>query len=185
VRTRLIALGAVAALLALTGCTDKRVGAAALPSEPPVAVEPAANAGGACILWDYAFIQKKIGVAFTVAAAGESADTSTCVVQTATGQYPDLALAVVESTTADGTLFLSTLMPKKATKLKGLGKAGYRMVTPATADRGPAVEIGWLSEAAQLQSLKYTFAPGATNDSVTAMSTRLLSLAQAMDTTNG
>jgi hypothetical protein len=185
VRTRFIALGAAATLLAVTGCTPKGGGAAALPSEPPVVVQPAANAGGACILWDYKFIQEKIGVAFTVAAAGESDDTSTCVVQTATGDYPDLALAVVESTTADGTLFLSTLMPKKASKLKGLGKAGYRLVTPATDAAGPTVEIGWLSEAAQLQSLKYTFAPGATSDAVDSMSTKLLALAQAMDTTNG
>jgi hypothetical protein len=163
VRTRFIALGAAAALLALTGCTAKGGGSAgALPSEPPVVVQPAANAGGACILWDYKFIQEKIGVAFTVAAAG-----------------------VVESTTADGTLFLSTLMPKKATKLKGLGKAGYRLITPAADAAGPTIEIGWLSEAAQLQSLKYTFAPGATSDAVESMSTKLFALAQAMDTTNG
>jgi ABC-type glycerol-3-phosphate transport system substrate-binding protein len=185
VRTRLIALGAVAALLALTGCTDKGAGAAALPSEPPVVVQPAANAGGACILWDYKFIQEKIGVAFTVAAAGESADTSTCVVQTATSDYPDLALAVVESTAADGALFLSTLMPKKAKKLNGLGKAAYRLFTPAAGAVGPTIEIGWLSEAAQLQSLKYTFAPDATPDAVNAMAPKLLALAQAMDTTNG
>jgi len=186
VRTRPIAIGAVAALLALTGCTGNRaVGAAAVPSDPPIAVKPAAQAGGACILWDYKFIQEKIGVAFTVAAAGESDDTSTCVVQTATGDYPDLALSVVESTTADGALFLNTLMPKKATKVTGLGKAGYRLVSPAAGAAGPSVEIGWLSEASQLQSLKYTFAPGATDDAVATMSTKLLGLASAMDTTNG
>jgi hypothetical protein len=185
VRTRLFAIGAVVALLALTGCTGKHAGAIVIPSEPPVAQQPAASAGGACILWDYPFIQQKIGVAFTVAAAGESDDTSTCVVQTAIGDYPDLALAVVESTTADGKLFLSTLMPKKATAVKGLGKAGYRLVSTASGTRGPTIEIGWLSEAAQLQTLKFTFAPGATQAAVNGMSAKLLGLAKAMDTTNG
>jgi hypothetical protein len=184
VRTRLFAIGAVAALLALSGCTAKHA-KVVLPSAPPVVQQPAASAGGACILWDYPFIQQKIGVAFTVAAAGESDDTSTCVVQTATGQYPDLALAVVESTTADGKLFLSALMPKSAKAVTGLGKAGYRLVTPASGDRGPTIEIGWLSEAAQLQTLKFTFGPGATNASVNSMSGKLLGLAKAMDTTNG
>jgi len=184
VRTRLFAIGAVAALLALTGCTAKRA-TVVIPSEPPIVQQPAASAGGACILWDYPFIQQKIGVTFTVAAAGESDDTSTCVVQTATGDYPDLALAVVESTTADGKLFLSTLKPKAASAVTGLGKAGYRLVTPASADRGPAIEIGWLSEAAQLQTLKFTFAAGASQASVNDMSAKLLVLAKAMDTTNG
>ena len=51
---------------------------------PPVQIveQPAASAGGACILWDYAFIEQKIGVKFTVAAADQVDDTSTCVVQT-------------------------------------------------------------------------------------------------------
>jgi hypothetical protein len=185
--SRPFALTAVAALLVLAGCTNDKqaIGAAGQPSEPPAVQQPAAAAGGACILWDYPFIQQKIGVTFTVAAAGESNDTSTCVVQTATGKYPDLALAVVENTPADGKLFLSTLKPKNATTVTGLGKAGYRLVTPAAGDRGPVIEIGWLSEAAQLQTLKYTFPPGATDAQVNDMSAKLFGLAQAMDTTNG
>lgn len=187
-RTRLCAIGALAAVFALTGCTNDKnaLGAAKpLPSQTPPPVKPAAAAGGACILWDFPFIQQKIGVTFTVAAAGESNDTSTCVVQTATGNYPDLALAVVESTTADGALFLSTLKPKGASATKGLGKAGYRLVTPAAADHGPVIEIGWLSEAAQLQTLRFTFSAGASVAQVNAMSGKLFGLAQAMDTTNG
>jgi hypothetical protein len=181
VRSRVLAVVAATALLAVAGCT--RASGSELP-DPPVVQPPAASAGGACILWDYGFIKQKIGVTFTVAAAGESADTSTCVVQTETGDYPDLTLAVVESTKADGTTFLDT-MPPKATKLKGLGKAGYRLITPARGDRGPIVEIGWLSEAAQLQTLKFTFAKGASKADVTAMSGKLLNLAKAMDTTPG
>jgi hypothetical protein len=183
VRSSLVALLGAAALLALAGCSEDAASASDLP---PVRIveQPAASAGGACILWDYAFIQKQIGVRFTVAAADQVDDTSTCVVQTEDGDWPDLALAVVESTTADGDLFLQDLMPDKATKLKGLGKAGYRLISPASGGHGPVIEIGWLSEAAQLQTLKFTFAPGATTAAVNEMSARLLKLAKAMDTTN-
>ena len=183
-RSRLIALGAAAALLSLAGCTDKKDEAAALP---PVQVvqQPAASAGGACILWDYAFIEQKLGVAFSIAASDQIDDTSTCVVQTETAAWPDLALSVVESTKADAELFTEELMPAKATKLKGLGKAGYRLVTKATGGHGPTVEIGWLSEAEQLQTLRFTFPKDAQSDAVDELSPKLLTLAKALDTTLG
>jgi hypothetical protein len=184
VRTPL-ALAALAGLLALTGCNAQaEANSVAVAPAPPAVEQPAASAGGACILWDYGFIQKQIGVRFTVAAADQVEDTSTCVVQTENGDYPDLALAVVESTTADAKLFLDTLAPARSTALKGLGKAGYRLVSAAGDGHGPTVEVGWLSEAAQLQTLKFTFAAGATNTAVTDMSGRLVELAKAMDTTN-
>jgi hypothetical protein len=185
VRTR-SAVVAVAALLALTGCNDK---ATADPKEslPPVQLveQPAASAGGACILWDYDFIKQQIGVDFNVAAAGQVDDTSTCVVQTTEADYPNLALAVVESTKADAKLFLSDSKPKKATTLKGLGKAGYRLNTAAAGGHGPSVEIAWLSEAGQLQTLNFTFAKGATTTDVSTMNTNLMAMAKAMDTTDG
>jgi hypothetical protein len=184
VRSRLFALGAAAALLTLAGCTDKKVEAAGLPPMQ-IVEQPAASAGGACILWDYAFIEQKIGVKFTVAAADQLDDTSTCVVQTTADEWPDLALSVVESTKADAGLFTEELMPKKATKLKGLGKAGYRLVSKASRGHGPTIEIGWLSEAKQLQTLRFTFAKDAKPDTVTQMSPKLLALAKAMDTTDG
>ncbi|MEV4637114.1 hypothetical protein AB0J80_07150 [Actinoplanes sp. NPDC049548] len=184
-RTRPIALAAAAALLALTGCSDKRADAVA--TLPPVEIveQPAASAGGACILWDYAFIEQKIGVDFSVAASDQVDDTSTCVVQTMSGEWPYLALSVVESTKADAELFTEELMPGGATRLKGLGKAGYRLVTKASGGHGPTVEIGWLSDAKQLQTLRFTFAKGAASGDVKRMQTRLLSLAKAMNTSNG
>ncbi|MEV8506511.1 hypothetical protein AB0368_16995 [Actinoplanes sp. NPDC051475] len=183
-RKRPIALGAAVALLALAGCSDKKADAASLP---PVRIvqQPAASAGGACILWDYAFIKEKIGVDFSIAASDQVDDTSTCVVQTTTAEWPYLALSVVESTKADAELFTEELTPAKATKLKGLGKAGYRLVTKASGGHGPTVEIGWLSEAKQLQTLRFTFAKGAASGDVKQMQTKLLSLAKAMDTTEG
>ena len=182
--SRFFALGAAAALLALAGCTDGEATASTVPPVPLVE-EPAASAGGACILWDYAFIQQKIGVKFSIAAADQVDDTSTCVVQTEDADWPDLALSVVESTKADAGLFLEDLKPEEASKLKGVGKAAYRLVSKPSGKHGPVVEIGWLSEAHQLQTLKFTFAAGATTAQVNQMSTRLASLAKAMNTTDG
>ena len=183
-RSRLIALGAAAAVLALAGCTNHQDDGAGLPPVHLVQ-QPAASAGGACILWDYAFIEQTIGVTFTVAASDQIDDTSTCVVQTDTADWPDLALSVVESTKADAEMFAEELVPKKATKLKGLGKAGYRLITKASGGHGPTIEIGWLSEAEQLQTLRYTFPKDAQKDAVDDLSPKLLDLAKAMDTTEG
>jgi hypothetical protein len=186
VRSRWLVLGAVGMLFALAGCDGGEAPAQAAEPAPVELVEqPAASAGGACILWDYGFIQEKIGVKFSVAASDQVDDTSTCVVQTVAGDWPDLALSVVESTSADADLFSSELKPDEASTVKGLGKAGYRLSTAATAGHGPTVEIGWLSEAKQLQTLRFTFAKDAKKADVTAMNTKLLALAKAMDTTNG
>ena len=184
-RSRSVVLGA-AVLLSLAACDHQAEANKDDDEFPPVALveQPAASAGGACILWDYAMINSKIGVKFTVAASDQVADTSTCVVQTVEGDWPDLALSVVESTQADADLFLSDLKPAKATKLKGLGKAAYRLNTAASGGHGPTVEIGWLSEAKQLQTLRFTFAKNAKAADVTAMNNNLLTLAKAMDTTN-
>ncbi len=183
-RTRSVLLGAVAAL-ALAGCSSPAEEKA--QTLPPVdfVEQPAASAGGACILWDYDFIAEQIGVTFDVAAADQVDDTSTCVVRTVSADWPDLALSVVESTNADAGLFYSDLMPEKATRLKGLGKAGYRLNTGSTAEHGPVVEIGWLSEAKQLQTLRFTFARNLKPGDLAAMNTKLFGLAKAMNTTNG
>jgi hypothetical protein len=185
VRLRSAAVVGVVALLALAGCTPKHADTKP-QSLPPVQLveQPAASAGGACILWDYQFIKETIGVTFNVAAADQVDDTSTCVVQTVDGDYPDLMLSVVESTTADAKLFLSDLKPAKATTLKGLGQAGFRITAGSAADHGPSVEISWLSEADQLQTLKFTFAKNPKLADVTAMNDKLLALAKAMDTTD-
>ncbi|GAA2670621.1 MULTISPECIES: hypothetical protein [Actinoplanes] len=182
-RTGFAVLGVVA-LLAVSGCNEKED----VPTKlPPVTVAqvPAASAGGACILWDWGFIEEKIGVQFGVAASDQVDDTSTCVVQTVSGSWPDLSVSVVEQTKADAKIFLAERMPKKAVKLKGLGKAAYRLNGAATGGHGPTVEIGWLSEAEQLQTLKFTFAKGASKATVTQMNAKLLDLAKAMDTTDG
>lgn len=183
-RSRTALLGAVALLtLAGAGCNNH----AKLDTDPLPPIQqveqPAASAGGACILWDYAFIQEKIGVTFDVAASDQVDDTSICVVQTVNAQWPDLSIAVVESTQATAEQFLDDLKPAKATTLKGLGQAGYRLNSAASAGHGPVVEIGWLSQAKQLQTLRFTFAKTAQAADVTTMNDNLLELAKAMDTT--
>ncbi len=182
-RARFVGLG-VAVLLSLAGCNHSDKGAQSLP---PVALVqlPAASAGGACILWDYAFIQQNIGVTFSVAASDQVDDTSSCVVQTVSGNWPDLTLSVVESTKADAALFNSELKPAAAIAVKGLGKAAYQLIGTAAAGHGPSVEIGWLSEANQLQTLRFTFAATAKPTEVTGMTGKLVKLAKAMDTTAG
>lgn len=186
---RLAAIGATV-LFAVAGCSDTGDELAApvtpVPSAAPdLAEQPAASAGGACILWDYDFIERTIGVRFAVAASDQIEDTSTCVVQTLAGAWPDLSLSVVETTTANAEVFLDTRMPAKATKLSGLGRAGYRFNVKASADHGPTVEIGWLSEAKQLQTIRFTFAKGASAADVKDMNVKLLDLAKALSTTNG
>ncbi|MBW6436239.1 hypothetical protein KZ829_21085 [Actinoplanes hulinensis] len=185
-RTRLALLGAVV-LLAAAGCEAGEDAAAATPSAPAeeIVEEPAAVAGGACILWDYELIEQTTGVRFAVAASDQVQDTSSCVVQTLEAAWPDLTLSVVETTKANADIFLSERMPAKATKLSGLGRAGYRLTTKAAAGHGPAVEIGWLSEAKQLQTLRFTFAKGAPAAEVKDMNAKLLELAKALSTTNG
>ncbi|MEV0897320.1 hypothetical protein [Actinoplanes sp. NPDC049802] len=185
-RTRLALLGAVV-LLAAAGC-DTTEDAATVATPPPTEAaveEPAASAGGACILWDYDLIEQTTGVRFAVAAAGQVQDTSSCAVQTLGAAWPDLTLSVVETTKASAAIFLSERMPEKATKLSGLGRAGYRLTTKAAAGHGPIVEIGWLSEAKQLQTLRFTFAKGAPAAEVKDMNAKLLELAKALSTTNG
>ncbi len=178
-RTRFLALGA-GLVLALSGCSA--TDASADQAMPPVQVvrPAAASAGGACILWDYAEIEQQLGVRFDVAAAGQVDDTSTCVVQAAGGTRPDLMLSVVEQTSADAELYNADLVPATATKVKGLGKAAYRLVTTAGAADGPVVEVGWLTADRQLMTLRFTFAEGATVAEADDMADRVVSLAKDM-----
>ncbi|HET9519168.1 MAG TPA: hypothetical protein VFO77_15705 [Actinoplanes sp.] len=177
-RTRFVALGG-SVLIALSGCSDGDPRPKALP--PAQVVHPAAaSAGGACILWDFAEIEQRLGVRFNVAAAGQVDDTSTCVLQADGASRPDLMLAVVEQTPADPELYHSELMPAGATKVTGLGRAAYRTVTDAAADHGPVVEVGWLTRDSQLMTLRFTFGVDARTAEAEAMSARLLALAERM-----
>jgi hypothetical protein len=178
VRTRYLALGA-GFVLALSGCSTDDAGPESLP--PVQVVHPAAaSAGGACILWDYAEIEQQLGVLFDIAAAGQVDDTSTCVVQSEGATHPDLMLSVVEQTPADAALYNAELVPAKATKVKGLGRAAYRIVTKAAADHGPVAEVGWLTRDKQLMTLRFTYGTDGTADEAGEMAGKLLVLARSM-----
>ncbi|WP_430783809.1 hypothetical protein [Actinoplanes sp. G11-F43] len=184
--TRLAVLGAVV-LFAVSGCTsdqEKPVVVEPAPSEPAVEV-PAASAGGACILWDYDLIEQMLGIRFEVAASDQVDDTSSCVVQKLDKPWPDLSLSVVETTAANAEVFLDDRMPAKATKLKGLGRAAYRYYGKPAGEHGISSEIGWLSEAKQLQTIRLTFPKGTTGAQAKTMDAGMLDLAKALSTTNG
>jgi hypothetical protein len=178
--TRMTVVGLlVAAPLATAGCA--RAGAdpatAAVGAASPTRW-PASTEGGACYLLDYAVIEQVIGVSFDVAAASTAENTFTCVLQRATGSYPDLTLAVTP-TAADAGVFASTVQPAGAAAVGDLGRIGYSASVPATADAGPAVEVGWLSGNDRLLILRYR-GPAGPDDSA-AMVGKLTALAKRID----
>src|SRR5690242_20770124 len=68
----------------MAACTSQSANAnrAAPPLAPKqVSVPPAAAAGGACQLLDWAMIKSSLGLTFAVAAAAQQGDTYTCVTQ--------------------------------------------------------------------------------------------------------
>ena len=87
----------IGVLLTLVGCSPAEEPAAAPLPLPPVRVVevPAASAGGACFMWDYAFLEEQLGVLFDVAAADRVDDVSTCVVRSSGAERPDLSMSVV------------------------------------------------------------------------------------------
>lgn len=182
VGTRVFALG-VGLVVMLAGCSGNGAGNASPAAPPPAQLTevPAASAGGACILWDYAFIEEQLGVLFDVAAADQAANTSTCVVQSAGAARPDLSLSVVEHTEADAELFTAGLVPGGAVKVKKLGLAAYRLVGKAAGDHGPVIEVGWLSADQQLMTLRFTFPVGASPADAEAMAGRMIALARSLN----
>jgi hypothetical protein len=171
---------AVGLALSMGACSD---GAGAGGSMPPLeSVDlPASAAGGACILLDYPLIEKHLGVRFDIAAADQAEDTSTCVVQSQGATRPDLVLSVVERTSADAYLFLKEVKPAKGKRVTGLGKAAYKLVSGPAADRGPTVEVGWLTFGKQLMTLRFTYAEPAPADKAEQFAGRLIALADAID----
>jgi hypothetical protein len=190
VRSRVCALGVLALLLA--GCGGEAGAPAAAGPAPsaasptPTGIKPtrwpAALAGGACQLLDYAVVEGTIGIAFDVAAGGRQDATYTCVLQRTGVTVPDLSLAV-SPTTATPTIFKSTVAPKGSAAVTGLGKAAYRAGLPAAPkqNRGAGVEVGWLSGNNRIIVLRYTLPVDATSEAIAQVNTKLVELAAAVD----
>jgi hypothetical protein len=175
----LAAAGAVA-VAGVAGCTKGTAEAPPPPTSLVATQWPASVAGGACQLLDYPTIEAATRVRFDVAAASQQGRTLTCVVQHSDASRSDLTLAVT-ATTADAAVFGSTMVPEKAQRVSGLGKAAYKARLPATKTQGPSVEVGWLSADQRLITLRFTFPPGAGTPEVDAMSSGLVDLAKKVD----
>jgi hypothetical protein len=186
VRSKIMPVVLVAlTLVTAAGCANAdahpQTTAASVPS--PVRL-PAETAGGACYLLDYDVIEQIVGTSFDVAAASEANDTFTCVLQQAKdASYPDLTLAV-SATDADATTFKSTVQPKGAAPVTELGKIGYTVTLPPTADAGPTIEVGWLSGNSRILIVRYRFPATATPDDVGALTPKVVALAKKIDQTS-
>ncbi len=124
-----------------------------------------------------------LDVEFNVSAAGEQKETITCVLQQGDAPWPDLSLAVSE-TSADPAIFASDVKPDGAEAVKGLGKkAAYQIVSDSTKEHGPSAEIGWLSSNGRILMLRYTFAKDQQKAAATDIAPILVDMAKDLDAT--
>jgi len=180
VAARLVCLGAALTLAgAAAGCSGDP---APERITTPVRINyPAATAGGACVLFDYEAIKKAIGAEFDVAAASQSGQTTTCVVQSDQADLPDLTLTI-SKTSADADVFKSDVVPDEgATAIKGLGLAAYQVPVAAAKDAGAGLEICWLTKDKRLMSLRFTGALDAPAPPK-ALAGKLVALAKQVET---
>jgi len=169
--------------LTMAACTSQSANAnrAAPPLAPKqVSVPPAAAAGGACQLLDWAMIKSSLGLTFAVAAAAQQGDTYTCVTQGRGASLPDLMLAVT-ATTVDASVYTSTVQPKGAAPVAGVGKVAFSLITPAAAGAGPTAEIGWLAGNSRIIDLRLRLPKNETPASATALLPKLVDLAKKVD----
>lgn len=177
----LLGLAAVALVGATAGCA-----AEAAPAAPARAVPlrstsfPAATAGGACRLLDYAVIEKALGARFDVAASSRDGETRACAVQAEKDPLPDLVLAI-SPTKVDAAIFRSEVVPDGGKAVKGLGSAAYQLTVAKVRGAGPAAEVGWLSKDGRLITVRFTFAAGKKTPSATAIMPKLVGLAKQID----
>jgi hypothetical protein len=162
-------------VLLLTGCDNE---AAADPGR--TSQWPAGAAGAVCQLLEYDHVADRIGVRFDTAGGGEKDGTATCALTRQGQDYPYLTLALTPSA-ADEVIFVATVQPSGATKVKGLGLVAYRLDVAASGKAGPAVEFGWLSAKGRLMFLRYAFGPDAAKADVDALRPKLLELAKGTE----
>lgn len=161
-------------LLALTGCGPDLPTPTPAP-EPPV--RPAALAGGACQLVDFATVDKLLGDHYTVAAAAKNNKTNTCVVRTEQSAYPEVSVSVTP-TKVDPAVFGDIVKPKAAKAVAGVGRTAYLLTTPAKGDAGPVLEVGWLTGDARIFIVHWTLPAGA---DAAAAEAKLVGLAKELD----
>lgn len=151
-------------------------GAAPSPSASPT---PAQAAGGTCRLLDYDSAETATGTEFQVAAASTSSGAKTCALQVLYSDYPDLVLSVV-GTKADAKAF-GKAAPDDADTVRGLGSAAYSRIIAADGDAGPAVEVAWLGQHAQIVSLRYTYPSNTPGSTARGAVSNLVTYAKAIE----
>ncbi|WP_051367547.1 hypothetical protein [Hamadaea tsunoensis] len=161
-------------LLAVTGCGPDLPAPTPAP-EPPV--RPAALAGGACQLVDFATFDKVLGDHYTVAAAAKNNKTNTCVVRTEQAAYPEVSVSVTPSK-VDTSVFGDVVKPKAAKAVAGVGRSAYLLTTAAKGDLGPILEVGWLTGDARLFIVHWTLPAGA---DPAAAEPKVVALAKELD----
>ncbi|HKD99180.1 MAG TPA: hypothetical protein VKB69_16490 [Micromonosporaceae bacterium] len=183
------AVAAAVVAVTLAGCRAANAsGGTPQPAGSPSAAAspgpsgPAALAGGACLLMDYATIREDLGVQFSVAAAADTSGSYTCLLRTATTNLPDLVLSIT-ATDLTSAEFLANVQPSGATKVTELGKVGYVQQVAGSSGTGPAVEVGWLSGNDRLITLRYTSGQGTAAADIAAMATNMVTLARHVDAT--
>lgn len=175
-----IGLAGVAVLL-VAGC-GAEAEPVAVPRAAPVAVDvPAASAGGACRLLDFAVIEEHTGTRFDVAASSRRGDTRTCVVRAEQALLPELTLTVTEAS-IDPANFSVDVSPRGASKVAKLGQAAYRRSVAASGGRGPVAEVGWLAKEDRLAVLRWTLPEDADRAAADELVDRLVDLAKTVDT---
>lgn len=176
-------LGLLLTAALITGCNQSEVES---DDGPPVTARvddsQAEIAGGACELLNFGVVHDFLDVEFNVSAAGEQKETITCVLQQGDASWPDLSLAVSE-TSADASIFASDVKPDGAAAVKDLGKAAYQIVADPSGEHGPSAEIGWLSGNGRILMLRYTFAKGQEKAEATALAPVLVDMAKDLNAT--
>ncbi|HEY7222931.1 MAG TPA: hypothetical protein VH561_04845 [Micromonosporaceae bacterium] len=176
-RRCLLALASVVLAAMLGGCTD-----------PPPQEDPFASAEGrACQAVEYDAVANALGVRFDTAAAAKVDETYSCALGIDHQDFPDLVVTL-SPTAADPVIYRATSIPSGFTALKQLGREAYRLDLPRgtysgrdASPSGPAVQLGWLSAAPQMMTLRYTFPADATDADVAALTPRLVAFAKAIE----
>ncbi|WP_326554711.1 hypothetical protein [Micromonospora sp. NBC_01813] len=193
-RLRVCAVGVI--LLLAAGCSNEAAatepGAPATDgpaSPPPSPVEPypevprppAAEAGGACEMFDFDVVEQTVGFRFEVAAASTHEKTQSCLLRPDEEPLPDLMVSISD-TKASAAVFADDVAPVGAKKIDNLGKAAYWIPLKPDPDTGygAALEVNWITADPKSLSLRWTFAPGDDELSAVELAPKMVELARVV-----
>ncbi|WP_025273981.1 hypothetical protein [Haloglycomyces albus] len=158
-------------------------------SSEPVELDPEA-AGGLCPLIDADRLMEITGDDFKYASGYPNEDTdadeeeydeSTCVFKTAEGSFPDVTLANGSGAVSVET-YTDREIPDDAEPIDDLGDIGYVLTVSEETGAGPAVYLGWLSEADDVWfELRYTAADDADTEDIYDHSDDFVELARDIE----